>query len=48
MRHLSFYQTRIYVSFYLEEIHYFTTHKHSTETEINASRLINKFYRCYA
>jgi len=37
--YLLFYQRRIYVSFYHEGIHYCTTHKYSTETLINASRL---------
>jgi len=33
--------------FYQEEIHYCTALKYSTETVINAFRLINKFDHCY-
>jgi len=36
-------QKRIYVSFCQEGTHHCRAHKYSTETVINASRLINKF-----
>jgi len=37
----------MYISFYQEGIHYCEAHTYSTETVINASRLINKFDHCY-
>jgi len=42
-----FYQKRAYVSYGQEGIYYCAAHKYSTETVINASRLINKFDHCY-
>jgi len=35
------------ISYSQEGIHYCTAHKYSTETVINASRLINKFDHSY-
>jgi len=42
-----FHQKLICVSYRQEGFHYCTAHKYSTETAINASRLINKFDHCY-
>jgi len=41
------YQKGTYVSFYQEGMYYCTAHKYSTESVINACRLINVFDHCY-
>jgi len=49
MDYIYFFTKKVYtaLSFYQEGIHYCTAHKYNTETAINASTLINKFYHCY-
>jgi len=41
------YRKRLFASFYQEGKHYCTAHKYSTETAIDASRIINKFDHYY-
>jgi len=49
MGYICFFTKKVYMRILSkEEIHYCTARKYSTETVINASRLINKFDHCYS